>query len=131
MINTFDNTNCTVLDWTKLSLKPSPNGIVPEIRGFNALVTVGSEPMLLDREIVGIRPTNGTFLLDVYEPNTTDENGTISMSLFPIGTVTLALDTIKECATTEMLIADYVGDRRNYNRRLKSNEAGITDWLND
>lgn len=129
-MNTFDNTNCRIIDWSKLELDEH-NGRPVEIKGFGALVEAGAEPMLLDTEIVGKRPVGGSFKIEVYEKDYTDADGTMYLAVFPLGTVTLSVDEVRELATTEVPIAEYVGDRRNYNGRLATNERLITEWLND
>ena len=130
-MNTFDNTNCTLIDWSPLNEALTDQiGKPVRIEGFEALVTAGPEPMLLDREIVAKRAVNGKFTLPVFDYPTYDEQGQTSIVIFPCFDVHLTMDQILGCLGESVSLAEYVGDRRGYNARLSNNEYSVREWLN-
>lgn len=131
-MNTFDNTYCRPIDWSKLPITSANLGNKIEVKGYGALVTTGKSPMLLDTEIVSLRASeSGKFHLYVYDAPTVDEQGRTCISIFPVGEIAVDLETVEALCGEPMTIAEYIGDRRNYNGRLIANERDVTEWLND
>lgn len=126
-MNTFDNTTCRLIDWSVLNAEISEQmGMPLRIEQYGALVTAGAEPTLLDTEIVALRATDGKFTIPVWD---VPEGNAIA--IMPRFNANLTLEDIEPCLGDEVLISEYVKDRRGYNARLESNEYAVTQWLND
>lgn len=101
------------------------------IRGFEGFIE-SPKMGFVDKEICAIeKDKDNMFRVTLHEPTKTNEDGSRSVSIFPIGTIGLDYEDIKPFFGETVSLAEFCKERRGYNPRLKNNEREIMNWINE
>jgi len=125
MLKTIEEIRVFPIDMEKLNDSLSLNTY--QTRGKFAIIK--NPPTLLDTDCVGL--TKLPFEILLYKKDSKNENGQIIFSLFPDSIIQVTLQELEEFIKEEISLVEFLGNRLNYNSRIKNNQDVILKYVNE
>lgn len=98
--------------------------------GLCAVITGNGCKCVYDKELIGEILQENDFEVEIYEHKKLEE-GKMTFGMMPILETTLSFDVlIEKYKKRDICVVEFMGNRYNYNDRIKSNQKEFIDLLN-